>query len=247
LEGIFNSMTLTEIIARVTRYAKRVIVTDNSSNDAVKITQTGSGNALVVEDTANDTSPFVVKSNGDVGIGKTSPSEKLDVNGTVKATSANVNAPNNIWSDTAYYSIGTDSQRLGAVYHHSSSAVSIVSNGYRNDSGTWTSFNAGGDSGAASIQLYPNGQIQFGTQATKSNGSNLFVTGRVTITSTGAVGIGTSSPTEKLHVDGSIRFDQPFDTAVGVAGAASALPALPTGYLVVNINGTDRKIPYYNP
>jgi hypothetical protein len=30
-----------------------------------------------------------------------------------------------------------------------------------------------------------------------------------------------------------------------VAGAASALPAAPVGYITVNINGTDRRIPYY--
>lgn len=35
-------------------------------------------------------------------------------------------------------------------------------------------------------------------------------------------------------------------TTVGAAGAASALPATPTGYLRVIINGTSRKIPYYN-
>lgn len=35
-------------------------------------------------------------------------------------------------------------------------------------------------------------------------------------------------------------------TTVGAAGGASALPATPTGYMAVVINGTTRKIPYYN-
>lgn len=35
-------------------------------------------------------------------------------------------------------------------------------------------------------------------------------------------------------------------TTVGVAGAATALPANPVGYLRVKLNGTIRKIPYYN-
>jgi hypothetical protein len=35
-------------------------------------------------------------------------------------------------------------------------------------------------------------------------------------------------------------------TTVGGAGAASALPATPVGYIVLNINGTDYKVPYYN-
>lgn len=34
-------------------------------------------------------------------------------------------------------------------------------------------------------------------------------------------------------------------TTVGAAGGASALPATPTGYIEVNINGTVYKVPYY--
>jgi hypothetical protein len=34
-------------------------------------------------------------------------------------------------------------------------------------------------------------------------------------------------------------------TTVGAAGAASALPANPVGYLIINVAGTNRKIPYY--
>jgi hypothetical protein len=35
-------------------------------------------------------------------------------------------------------------------------------------------------------------------------------------------------------------------TTVGAAGAASALPATPLGYIIVNVAGTSAKIPYYN-
>jgi hypothetical protein len=35
-------------------------------------------------------------------------------------------------------------------------------------------------------------------------------------------------------------------TTIGSAGGASALPATPTGYVNVNVDGTIRKIPYYN-
>lgn len=34
-------------------------------------------------------------------------------------------------------------------------------------------------------------------------------------------------------------------STVGAAGAASALPATPTGYIEVNIDGTVYKVPYY--
>jgi len=47
-------------------------VVANSSSDAVRITQTGTGNALVVEDSANpDTTPFVIDATGRVLIGNT--------------------------------------------------------------------------------------------------------------------------------------------------------------------------------
>jgi len=50
----------------------RVNVSVNSSSDAVRITQTGTGNALVVEDSANpDATPFVIGPDGEVRIGFT--------------------------------------------------------------------------------------------------------------------------------------------------------------------------------
>jgi hypothetical protein len=59
----------------------RLNVVDATSQDAVRITQTGSGNALVVEDAANpDSTPFVVDANGNVGIGTNAPAEELHIN-----------------------------------------------------------------------------------------------------------------------------------------------------------------------
>lgn len=34
-------------------------------------------------------------------------------------------------------------------------------------------------------------------------------------------------------------------TTVGAAGGATALPATPTGYIIMTINGTSRVIPFY--
>ena len=52
----------------------------SSTSDALRITQTGSGNALVVEDSSSpDSSPFVVTSAGRVGIGTSSPSVELEI------------------------------------------------------------------------------------------------------------------------------------------------------------------------
>lgn len=62
-------------------------LTDNSSFSALTITQTGTGNALVVEDSTNpDATPFVITSSGNVGIGITIPGTKLAVDGEISAT-----------------------------------------------------------------------------------------------------------------------------------------------------------------
>lgn len=42
-----------------------------------------------------------------------------------------------------------------------------------------------------------------------------------------------------------VRFNNATQTTVGSAGGASALPATPTGYFEVNLNGTAYVIPYY--
>jgi len=55
-------------------------VSGSDSGDLVRITQTGSGNALVVEDSTNpDSSPFVVDSSGNVAIGTNLPGAKLEI------------------------------------------------------------------------------------------------------------------------------------------------------------------------
>jgi hypothetical protein len=59
---------------------------DTSTEPIVRISQAGTGNAFVVEDSINpDVSPFVITGIGSVGIGTNAPSAKLDVHGTIRA------------------------------------------------------------------------------------------------------------------------------------------------------------------
>lgn len=59
----------------------------SNGNPALKIVQTGSGAGFVVEDsTSPDSTPFIVTSAGDVGIGLSAPSQKLDVVGRIKSS-----------------------------------------------------------------------------------------------------------------------------------------------------------------
>jgi hypothetical protein len=66
------------------------IIDVNSSSAALRITQIGSGNALLVEDSVNpDATPFVIDASGSVGIGTASPSSPLHVIGDTRTTSIN--------------------------------------------------------------------------------------------------------------------------------------------------------------
>ena len=50
------------------------------------------------------------------------------------------------------------------------------------------------------------------------------------------------------HSDISVtgfNFKGTTQATVGAAGAASALPATPTGYLVIQVDGSDMVVPYY--
>lgn len=132
-----------------TSWSNTVVV--NSSSDAFRITQTGTGNAFVVEDSANpDSSPFVVNSSGSVGIGTTSIGSLLHVdggqssaseilrlqttanfvhqtsirqNGTVAAPTA-VSPGNQLHVFTAYGFDGTASQISSRIFHEVDGTVS---------------------------------------------------------------------------------------------------------------------------
>lgn len=98
-------------VAQVTA-TSGVINADNTTN-AFKITQQGSGNALVVEDETSDTTPFVIDATGNVGVGIAAPTEKLDLVGNFKLTGGLA------YSNVATVAISSNSFALntGAVVH----------------------------------------------------------------------------------------------------------------------------------
>jgi len=70
-----------------TMSSSSISVIDNSANNAVTITQQGSGNAFVVTDEPSDTTVFLISNSGNVGIGvnsAVSTNAKLEVLGNVK-------------------------------------------------------------------------------------------------------------------------------------------------------------------
>jgi len=57
-----------------------LLINGSSTSPLLKVTQTGSGDCLVVEDQTSDSTTFVVTNNGAVGIGSSVPTAKVDIN-----------------------------------------------------------------------------------------------------------------------------------------------------------------------
>jgi hypothetical protein len=63
------------------------VLVGGGSDVAMRVTNAGTGNSFLVEDSAStDTTPFVINSSGQVGIGMTNPARSLDVIGNIRAT-----------------------------------------------------------------------------------------------------------------------------------------------------------------
>ena len=255
-------MTLTDVISKrnvygTNFYGKKVIVNDNTANeavlveksgsaDAVRITNTGTGNSVVIEDRANpDSTPVIVNEDGNVAIG---------------ATNALYSAPLQVYSTNQNSSITlarTSNNDTGVRSYYLKYRGSVGSEAIVQDGDELFELHAQGSIGngnavqtAAKIEVFVDGTPSSGSipgeiRLQTTSAGNSTPTSRVTIRSNGNVGIGTTTPSNTLHLDGSLRLDVTTGTSVGPAGTASPLPGAPEGWMVVNINGTSRRIPYW--
>lgn len=174
------------------------VIAANSSSDALRVTQTGAGNALLVEDSANpDATPFVVDASGNVGIGTSNPTQPLHASGTSfgaivdRYATASTSGPgisfrrsNN--ATAGAQGIVASGDYLGRIIFSGSDGTNFID--------------------AAQIRATVNGNP--GTNdmpgslifETTADGAST-PTERMRITSAGNVGIGTSNPGAVLHIE----------------------------------------------
>jgi hypothetical protein len=128
--GTTDQVTVANLTAGRTVAAATLNVDANSATAAVRITQTGAGNALVVEDSANpDATPFVVDTIGRVLVGSSS----IVNTAVLGAAFLQVNGDGNERSQLAIsrFSADSDKPRLSFLKSRGASVGtnSIVSNG----------------------------------------------------------------------------------------------------------------------
>ena len=135
---------------------------------------------------------------GDVGIGTTNPTAKLDVDGTV-----NISGVTTITNDlelTRGSADGSLTRKLiiGGARNNGSDFAALQFKNYDSNSGA-VDYVAAEIKGSVPDVANNGGELVFLTAAVGTTSQ----TERVRITSAGDVGIGTINPTEKLHVEGN--------------------------------------------
>jgi hypothetical protein len=262
----------------------RIIASASSTSDLVSITQVGTGNALVVEDSANpDLTPFVINSSGRVSIGTSSTVAYLEVmaagaNGILLGKDTN-----SAQSSRLFFSNGTDGQHV-TILNSNAGAMDFR-----------TLATVGSSTGTQRMTIQATGEVYIAemlgiaqstpiarlhavsstTQSgmiisgntsadlvrfTQTGTGNAFIVEDNTnpdstpfvVDATGNVGIGTSTPTEKLQVIGTASVTG-FKMSTGAINgyvlttdaSGNATWQVSTGGGGSSLSGTVNYVPYY--
>jgi hypothetical protein len=214
--GVTTQVSVSNLTAARTVAASTINVDANTATDAVRITQTGGGNALVVEDSANpDSTPFVIDTNGRVFVGATTAPPTIETIAPLASLSSAAGATNA--QDFGIYNYqnagGSGRTRVGSKIFFARSRSGTVGTvgtivlsgdilGQMRFAGSDGAAFITGAEITAEVDGTPGtndmpGRIVFNTTADGA----ATPTERMRITSAGNVGIGTTAASEKLHVN----------------------------------------------
>jgi hypothetical protein len=188
-------------------------ISGNSSSDLVKITQTGSGNAFVVEDSARpDVSPFVITSGGSVTIGTTEPF----------TTAGSELAQLNVTKGSSGVAFSGLPSSTTAVFQSNTTQSLAMFAPDANNSQIY--FGTPSDAFGSYLRWeYTNRNLIFATA--NSTGKLIFQTANAVeaarIDQSGNMGIGLTGATQKLEVSGNTRIYGALSAQTGVISAAT--------------------------
>jgi len=199
-------------------------------NNYTRVNGTGGASGGIVFTPNNDNNEKVrITGDGNVGIGTTSPSEKLEVAGGGRFEGMTVKGTN-----SSYWLYDRDLNNRGQESFRITRNVGSVTFYDRTYSGGYEEldflkFNHS-TSGSSVLSLKSKTTIDF-----LINQSNV-----ARINSSGNVGIGTTAPTTKLHVDGDIRIQGENQLYLGGTGSVPHWEITASGSdLIVNDTGTN--------
>lgn len=251
--GAFTSLTATS-----------GVVSANSSTDALRITQIGAGNALVVEDSTNpDSTPFLVDTNGRVVFGNTVSINFPDTQGTQRTIATEVLGNTYANSSSGIASFINSSNSGAALTLAQSRNTTVGSHTIVNSNDAVGAIQFAGSDGTAFIRAARIEAEVDGTPGTNDMPGRLLFsttadgastpTERVRITSAGKTGFATSAPAATVHVAGDTilsnvnvigaSYDSVFFSVAGEELTAHSIFFSPDGLkmYVSGTTGEDRK------
>lgn len=247
--GATRKVSVADLTAARTVAASTVNVDANTADPAVRITQTGAGNALLVEDSASDTTPFAITSDGFVVRGNATALTGVNYLGSAgtlsiqqHGTGANISA---IWSanwSTAANggpSVALSKSKSGVINTHT-----LVADG--DDLGAISFAGSDGTSfiNAATILVEVDGTPGAGDMP-----------GRLVFSTTAA---GASTPTSRMQITNAGNIVAGGSVALATnatdgflyvptcAGTPTGTPTAITGMAPIVVNTTNNKLYFYS-
>jgi hypothetical protein len=222
--GVTDQVTVANLTAGRTVAAATVNVDANSATTALRITQTGAGNALVVEDSTNpDATPFVVDASGKVVIGRTT----APFGSTSLAIEQSV-------ADTAPSNIDFLKNRAGAIVNSGDGLGRIRFWGYDGAAPIAAAEIVAAVDGTPGTNDMP-GRLVFSTTADGASTA----TERMRITSAGNIVAGRSVALATTATDGFLYVPT-------CAGTPTGTPTSITGMAPIVVNTTNNKLYFYS-